>query len=85
MFVRLLIWALLGFLAYTIFQAVRRALTAPRRTPPEKTTRGEEMVKDPQCGTYLPKSDAHPAQVDGQTVYFCSPECRSAFQQKKQA
>ncbi len=83
MFVRLLIWALLGFLAYTIYQALRRALNAPKGPPAEKTSRGEEMVKDPQCGTYLPKSDAYPAQIDGRTVYFCSAECQAAFQNRK--
>ena len=85
MIVRLLIWALLGFLVYTVYQALRRALSAPKRPTPEKTSRGEEMVKDPQCGTYLPKSDAYPVEVDGRTVYFCSPECQTAFQNKQQA
>lgn len=85
MIVRLLIWALLGFLLYTIYQAVRRALSAPKRPAPEKTSRGEEMVKDPQCGTYLPKSDACPVEINGRTLYFCSAECRSAFQNRPQA
>jgi len=85
MFVRPLIWLLVGFLVYTVYQVLRRALNAPKSPPPEKTSRGEEMVKDPQCGTYLPKSDAYPAQIDGRTVYFCSPKCQAAFQNKKQA
>lgn len=85
MFVRLLILALLGFLAYTVYQALRRALSVPKSSPPEKTSRGEDMVKDPQCGTYLPKSDAFPIQIDDRTVYFCSPECQTAFQNKPRA
>lgn len=85
MLVRLLIWALMGFVIYTVYQAVRRALGAPRQHPPEKSSRGEEMVKDPHCGTYLPKSEACPVEIDGRTVYFCSPECQQAYQQRKQA
>jgi YHS domain-containing protein len=85
MLVRLLLWALLGFVIYTVYQAVRRALSAPGARPPEKTARGEEMVKDPQCGTYLPKSEGHPLEVDGRTVYFCSPECQKAYQNRKRA
>jgi YHS domain-containing protein len=85
MLVRLLIWGLLGFVIYTVYQAVRRALSAPGRRPPEKTSRGEEMVQDPQCGTYLPKSEACPVQIDGRIIYFCSPECQQAYRNRKQA
>lgn len=85
MLVRLLIWVLLGFVIYSVFQAVLRAINAPGRPPNEKTSRGEDMVKDPQCGTYLPKSDAVPAQMNGRTIYFCSPACQKAYQDKQRA
>ncbi len=85
MFVRLLLWILLGFVVYTGYQAVKRVLNAPKPKPPEKTSRGEEMVKDPQCGTYLPRSDAHSAQINGQTCYFCSEKCRTAYQDRQRS
>ena len=37
------------------------------------------MVKDPSCGTYLPRSDAVRADIRGQTHYFCSTECLSDY------
>ncbi len=79
--IRLLLLALLFFLGYTLFQMLTRSL--PRRprsgTPPARTRDGEEMVRDPQCGTYLPRSDAVTAVVKGRTHHFCSPACRDAF------
>jgi YHS domain-containing protein len=37
------------------------------------------MVKDPVCGTYLPRSDAIRKTIGGRTLYFCSQECLSEF------
>jgi len=76
-----LLLALLGFVAYSMFLMLVRQLTGkrPSAPPKEKTPRGEEMVKDPQCGTYLPRSDALTRQVKGETLYFCSEECRTKY------
>lgn len=76
MFVRALIWLIVGFLAYTVFQMVKQALLKPPSPPAEKTSRGEDMVQDPECGTFVPKNDAIKGQVNGKTYYFCSAECR---------
>lgn len=39
----------------------------------------EEMVLDPVCKSYVPISSAVRLDVDGQTEYFCSPECAKKF------
>lgn len=39
----------------------------------------DELVKDPVCGVYLPKSQAKPLFLNGKTFYFCSEECRQKF------
>lgn len=83
MLVRLLIWLIVGFLVYTVYQMLRQALSKPAAPPPEKTASGEEMVQDPECGTYVPKSDAIKAQVRGETRYFCSDTCRDVYRQEK--
>ena len=44
---------------------------------------GEELVKDPQCGAYFPRSEGVSLVVDGETRHFCSPACRDKFLQKK--
>lgn len=40
---------------------------------------GEELVKDPYCDTYVPIGDAIADTIGGETVYFCSRECRDAY------
>ncbi|HKI52122.1 MAG TPA: PP0621 family protein [Geothermobacteraceae bacterium] len=78
--IRLLLLVILGCVVYSVFVMLVRQVTG--RKPPvprEKTSCGEEMVKDPQCGTYLPRSDALPGQVKGETRYFCSKECRDKY------
>lgn len=79
--IRLLLLAILAFVAYTIISMVLRLLSGgrPPAVPRERTRAGEEMVKDPQCGTYLPKGDALSTQVRGETHYFCSRECRDGY------
>jgi len=78
--IRLLLLAILGFVVYSVVVMLVRQLTGRRPTVPrEKTGRGEDMVKDPQCGTYLPRSEALTKQVDGETWYFCSKDCRDKY------
>ena len=43
---------------------------APRRAP------ATEMVRDRVCDTFVPRSRALVAIVDGREQHFCSPECR---------
>ena len=40
---------------------------------------GEEMVRDPQCGVYVPKSSAVSGGRAGRNLYFCSAECRKKY------
>jgi uncharacterized protein len=82
--IKLLLFTILFFLAYTFFTAASRLLTGGRQPPlpPEKTRRGEEMVRDPQCGTYVPRGQALEKTIGGEKVYFCSSECHTAFRQR---
>lgn len=82
MLVRLLLWLIVGFLVYTVFQVIKQALLKPPGPPAEKTSRGEEMVQDPECGTYVPSNDAIKVQLKGETHYFCSTDCRDKYQKR---
>ncbi len=82
MLVRLLLWLIVLFLGYTVYQMIRQALQKPPAPPPEKTPSGEEMIQDPVCGTFVPRSDAVAAKIKGQEHYFCSSECRDTYRQK---
>lgn len=78
--IRLLLLCVLCYLGYALFRTFMRKLPGHRNEPPAaKSSRGEEMVQDPQCGTYLPRGDALSKTVQGQKYYFCSAACRDAF------
>jgi YHS domain-containing protein len=43
---------------------------------PPRVPAATEMVRDRVCDTFVPRSRALMAVVDGREQYFCSPECR---------
>jgi len=78
--VRLILWAIFGYLLYTLVQAAWRAIhAAPSSPPPEKSRGGETMERDPQCGTFVPRGDAVAARVRGKELWFCSTRCRDEY------
>lgn len=79
MLVRLILALILGFLIYTVFQALKQALNRPT-PPPDKISRGEDMVQDPECGIYVPRRDAISLQAGTTQHHFCSTACRDKFQ-----
>ncbi|MBN2720276.1 MAG: YHS domain-containing protein [Proteobacteria bacterium] len=61
------------------------ALKGIFRRPPQrrgKELEGEEMVQDPQCGVYVPKSRAIAMTRRGKQLYFCSEECKRKYSEK---
>jgi YHS domain-containing protein len=44
---------------------------------PDRNTavKGEDLVEDPVCHTYVPISTAFKGVIEGKEVYFCSREC----------
>jgi uncharacterized protein len=88
MLTRFLLWAVLFLL---VGRAIRRffagvaqgAAPPPSRaqrpsSPPEK---GELMVRDPVCGTFVLPSRATSMHDRAGTHYFCSDKCRQAFKE----
>jgi len=49
------------------------------------TKPGGELVRDPHCGTYVPKTRAIAVSAGRETVYFCSAACRDAYRAKASA
>ena len=78
--IKLLLLALIGFVFYSMVNTLLRpgSKTGSRR-PANRTNSGETMVEDPQCGTYLPLSDAIKANINGQEHYFCSKKCLKEY------
>ena len=76
--IRILYMFILGLVFYW-------ALKGIFRIPPERTGKeleGEEMVQDPQCGVYIPRSRAVVITRRGRQLYFCSEECKKKYSGK---
>ncbi|HKA31774.1 MAG TPA: PP0621 family protein [Candidatus Binatia bacterium] len=73
MLLRILFFFLLFYLFYRIYFSGRRS--ARRAARPRDVGAAEEMVLDPQCRSYLPKSEA---MLRGDQ-YFCSEHCASLY------
>jgi YHS domain-containing protein len=58
-------------------RAAARGRTSPQPAAPERS--GGTLVRDPHCGTYVPRTRAIAVGSGDGTVYFCSAECRDAF------
>ena len=46
----------------------------------EAATAGRRLVKDAVCGMHIAEELALSIDADGETHYFCSPECRAKFE-----
>ncbi|MGE3841862.1 MAG: hypothetical protein AB7I50_09770 [Vicinamibacterales bacterium] len=62
-----------------LMQGLRGAPAPPRV---DARDRAVALVKDPVCGTYLPKEKAI-AGRGAPPVYFCSEACLRAFEQRR--
>jgi len=51
------------------------ALTKKEGLSQRKPEVMEDLVEDPCCRTYVPKSSAYTADIDGRKTYFCSRDC----------
>ncbi|MDD5225190.1 MAG: hypothetical protein PHE84_14495 [bacterium] len=74
---RSLVFILLIYIVYRLFRKKE-----PRRQNRDSSS-PKELIQDPQCRTYFPKDKALPLKSDGETLYFCSEECRQAFKSGK--
>jgi hypothetical protein len=88
--VRFVIWFIRALFILLLVRTVLRLLfpqrppaaRGPARGPsggraPEVV--GGELVRDPQCGTYVPKTRAVTVGTGDQILYFCSATCRDAY------
>jgi len=86
---RFLLWAVLFFLLGRVirrfFAAVRQgASPAPPAQAPRASTqpeKGELMVRDPVCGTFVLPSRSSSTRDKSGTHHFCSDACLRAYQE----
>ena len=80
--------ALAGLL-WTGRQVVHHVSSAVRPRQRENTGSAKqeisgEVVKDPVCQTYIPKSLAVEKTIKGKTYYFCGHDCAAKFVEQHQ-
>ena len=84
MLTRFLLIALLLLLAaralWRLVAGVIDGATADPRGQSGPPDRGVKMVRDPVCGTFLVPSRALTITDRGVVRYFCSEDCRQAYQ-----
>ena len=68
-----LLWVLI--LVGIVYWLAKRAFSSGRSKAAGNEEAGEEMVQDPVCGCYLPKSQALSLSSKGKRIYFCSEGC----------
>ena len=56
-----------------------RGIQAPRASRGSIERSGGTLVRDPQCGTYVPQSRALTIGSGESTMFFCSAKCRDAY------
>lgn len=79
-------WALRIILFLIVLRLVLRFLMglvqgltgAPGRAP-RSGPAPQRLVRDPVCGTYIPRSTALTTGSGSATAYFCSEHCREAY------
>lgn len=76
--IKLLMLALAGFILYSMVSGVLRGPKQQKKRP-NRSREGEQMVADPQCGTYIPVGDSVKATIDGKQLHFCSKKCLKQY------
>ncbi|PLY05740.1 MAG: hypothetical protein C0622_01455 [Desulfuromonas sp.] len=82
--IRLLLLILAGFVVYGLFTSLLRQNrpNRPSRPPENRTSDGESMVEDPECGTFIPLGEAVKGTINGRQHYFCSKKCLNDYKRK---
>jgi YHS domain-containing protein len=62
------------------YWVVKRAFSPPKSRAAGLQEDSEEMIQDPVCGCYIPKSQAFTLSHRGKKIYFCSQACSHKYQ-----
>lgn len=88
--VDLLPWIFRILVLLFVIRVIRKFLTqgarpgGPQARPNTRLERqGGQLVRDPQCGTYIPVSSSVHLASGHSTLYFCSVACRDAYRKSQ--
>ena len=74
-----LLWIVRIIVVLFVLRLLLRAVTGARTSQRQQARIGGSLVRDPQCGTYVPPARALTLSNRGQVLYFCSDRCRNAW------
>ena len=74
---RIIIFAILFYIVYRLLKNTFRSKSKISRKQNSEVI--DEMVQDPQCGTYIPRRAAIRKTIEGKEYYFCGNECLEKF------
>ncbi|HSB34501.1 MAG TPA: hypothetical protein VLG39_08605 [Nitrospirota bacterium] len=84
--IRVLLFIAFLIVVYYVMKTVLRAAVRGYHDDEEHRRmrlKGEEMVLDPECRTYVVKERAITRRIDGQLHSFCSEACAKQYEDKK--
>ena len=75
--IKVLVILVLFYVVYKIVKMFQRVKSQEVKDYHVNATssKGEDLVQDPFCRTYVPKSQAYVREINGRQQYFCSSEC----------
>ncbi len=75
--IRLIISILVIYILYKIIKFISRVKSGENENLQfsRKSARGEDLIEDPVCHTYVPVSQAYRKEINGQEYFFCSKKC----------
>jgi len=77
---RLVFYGLVILVIYYLLRGHKPHSKRGRKTKDESSLKGVDLVQDPQCGVYVPKTTA----IRGRNgMFYCSKECRDAHRKKQ--
>jgi YHS domain-containing protein len=74
---------ILIILLYILFRLLIGGKKIARKKPGGAQQLHDVLVEDPVCKTCIPKKQAITLSENGNSIYFCSSECRDKYQANK--
>jgi YHS domain-containing protein len=74
--------SIVGIVLKGVAEAMKPGSSTAPGAPPRPTNQVPltgELKKDPVCGTYIAAATSIKEKVGGQTLHFCSQECRDKY------
>ena len=83
--IRFIIFVILCYVLYRLVKSLALPSPAKPKKPFTQSygTITDEMVMDPHCHVYIPKREAITVKQAGETLYFCSKECKKKYLEEK--